>query len=166
MATLPEIRSLVRKSAPRDWHQIGEGPTYRSRFAYSKGPGGRWRLEEDSHHTVVVYKRDVDLTIAYGLDFDSLRRDAPEFEWSKVFSDKSVHIGLADIFWGGSLVDRVGYALVDGARGTLPIGGGRDGLRVTSWQVDMARLLHGLKGSGFGGFDDFFGRVHFEVTGE
>lgn len=166
MTTLQEIRDLVRKSEPRDWHQIGEGPTYRSRFAYSKGPGGRWRLEEDSHHTVVVYKPDVDLTIAYGLDFDSLRRDAPEFEWSKVFSDKSVHIGLADIFWRGSLVDRVVYALVDGARGTLPIGGGHVGLRVSSWQVDVARLLHGLKGSGFGAFDDFFGRVHFEVTGE
>jgi hypothetical protein len=98
------------------------------------------------------------------LDFDSLRRDVPEFEWSKVFSDQSVHIGLADIFWGGSLVDRVVYVLVDGARGTLPIGGGYDGLRVSSWQVDVARLLHSLKGAGFGTFDDFFGRVHFEVT--
>jgi hypothetical protein len=164
MATLPEIRDLVRKSAPRDWHQMGEGPTYRSRFAYSKGPGGRWRLEEDSHHTVVVYKPDVDLTIAYGLDFDSLTRDAPEFEWSKVFSDKSVHIGLADIFWRGSLVDRVAYVLVDGARGTLPIGGSHNGLRVTSWQRDVARLLHDLKGAGFGSFEEFFGRVPFEVA--
>ena len=121
------------------------------------------RLEEDSHHTVVVYVPDVDLTIAYGLDFDALRRDAPEFEWSKVFPDKSVHIGLADIFWRGSLVDRVAYVLVDGARGTLPIGGGHVGLRVSSWQVDVARLLHGLKGAGLA-FDDFFGRVSFEVT--
>ena len=62
------------------------------------------------------------------------------------------------------MFDRVVYVLVDGARGTLPIGGGDVGLRVSSWQLDVARLLHGLKGSGFGAFDDFFGRVQFEVT--
>ena len=164
MTTLQEIRDLVRRSAPGDWHQIGEGPTYRSRFAYSKGPRGHWRLEEDSHHAVVVYVPDVDLTIAYGLDFDPWGSDAPEFEWPKVFPDKSVHIGLADIFWRGSLVDRVAYVLVDGGRGTLPIGGGKNGLMVTSWQRDVARLLHDVKGAGSGSFEEFFSRVPFEVT--
>jgi hypothetical protein len=164
MTTLQEIRDLVRRSAPGDWHQIGEGPTYRSRFAYSKGPRGHWRLEEDSHHTVVVYMPDVDLTIAHGLDFDPWGSDAPEFEWSKVFPDRSVHISLADIFWGGSLVDRVSYVLVDGARCTLPIGGGHNGLRVTSAQRDAARLLHDLKGAGVGSFEEFFGRLPFEVA--
>ena len=76
MTTLQEIRDLVRKSAPLDWHKVEEGPTYRSRFGFSKGPGARWRLEEDSHHAILVYTPNVDLTIAYGMDYDPTRRDA------------------------------------------------------------------------------------------
>ena len=166
MTNLQEIRDLVRKSARHDWHKIEEGPTYRSRFGFSTGPGDHWRLKEDSHHTTLVYMPDVDLTNAYGMDFDTRRRDDPEFEWSKVFPDKSVHICFADIFWRGSLVDRVDYALVDAARGTLPIGGGHDGLKITRWQRDVAELLHNLKGAHFASFDDFFGRVPFEVVTE
>ena len=163
MTTLQEIRDLVRKSAPLDWHKVEEGPTYRSRFGFSKGPGARWRLEEDSHHAILVYTPNVDLTIAYGMDYDPTRKDTPEFEWSKVFPDKSVHICFGDIFWRGSLVDRIHYALVDGARGILPMGEGRDGLKITSWERDAARLLHYLKGGNFGTFDEFFDRVTFQV---
>lgn len=164
MATLHEIRSLVRNSSRADWHLIEEGPTYRNRFVSSTGSGDQWRLEEDSHHTVMVYRPDVDLTMAYGMTFD-FRGDGPvrEFAWSKVFPDKSVQIDMADIFWRGALIDRVDYAYVDGARGIVPMGGGHQGLKVTSYERDVARLLHSLK-SGFGSFESFFDRVPFEVS--
>jgi hypothetical protein len=163
MTTLQEIRDLVRQSAPDDWHKIEEGPTYRSRFGYSKGPGSRWRLEEDSHHTILVYTPEVDLTIAYGMHYHSQGRDEPEFEWSQVFASRSVRAGFADIFWRGSLIDRVDYAIVDDHQGILPLGGGPDRLKVTSFEVDVARLLHGITGK-FNKFDYFFGRVPFEVA--
>jgi hypothetical protein len=54
--------------------------------------------------------------------------------------------------------------LVDGARGILPIGGGRDGLKITSWECDAANLLHNLKGGTFGAFEDFYDRVPFCIT--
>lgn len=163
MTTLGEIRDLVRTSNATDWHKIEDGPTYRSRFGYSTGPGEQWRLEEDSHPITLVYIPDVDLTVAHGIDFDPLRSDS-ELEWSRMFPDKSVHICLADIFWRGSLVDRVDYVHVDGRRGILPIGRGHGGLKVTSWERDVARLLHSLKGGNFGPFDDYFGRVRFQVS--
>ncbi|GJO33955.1 hypothetical protein NJB1507_46260 [Mycobacterium marinum] len=145
---------------------IENGPTYRSRFSYSTGPGEQWRLEEDSHHTVMVYIANVDLTIAYGMTFD-FRDSGPdrEFEWSKAFPDSSVQIDMADFFWRGSLIDRVDYAYVDGARGIVPMGGGYLGLKVTSYEVDVARLLHNVKGGRFFDFDHYFGRIPFEITG-
>jgi hypothetical protein len=165
MTTLGEIRDLVQKSSATDWRKIEDGPTYRSRFGYSTGPGpgDQWRLEEDSHPVTLVYIPDVDLTVAHGMDFDPLTSDS-EIEWSRMFPDKSVHICFADIFWRGSLVDRVDYVHVDAGRGILPIGRGDDRLKVTSWECDVARLLHSLKGGNFAAFDDFFGRVPFRVS--
>jgi hypothetical protein len=127
-----------------------------------RGPGSRWRLEEDSHHTTLVYAPDVDLTIAYGMHYHSQGRHEPEYEWSQVFASKSVRAGFADIFWRGSLIERVHYAIVDDHQGILPLGGGPDGLNVTSFEV-VARLLHGITGK-FNKFDCSFDRVHFDVT--
>jgi hypothetical protein len=163
MTTLDKIRDMVRQSTADDWNKIEEGPTYRNRFGYSKGPGKQWRLEEDSHHTILVYKPDVDLTIAYGMHYQSQGRDEAEYEWSQAFASTSVRTGFADIFWRGSLIDRVDYAIVDDHQGVLPLGGGADGLKVTSLQVDVARLLHGITGK-MNKFDYFFDRVPFEIT--
>ena len=163
MTTFQEIRELMRNSAPDDWYTIQEGPTYRSRFAYSTGPDNQWRLEEDSHHTTLVYRPDVDLTIAHGMDVDSPISD-PELAWAKAFSDKSVQLQFADILWRGSLIDRVDYARVDGARGIVPMGGGHDGLNVTSYERDVARLLHDVRAGNFGTFGNFFNKVPFRVT--
>jgi hypothetical protein len=80
-----------------------------------------------------------------------------------VFASRSVRAGFADIFWRGSLIDRVDYAIVDDHQGILPLGGGPNGLKVTSFEVDVARLLHGITGK-FNKFDYFFGRVPFEVA--
>lgn len=165
MTTLKDIRGWVTQSQAADWHLIENGPTYRSRFSSSTGPGDSWRLEEDSHHTVMVYTPDIDLTMAYGMSFDFYDH-GPErvFEWSKIFPDSAVQIDMADIFWRGSLVDRVDYAYVDGARGIVPIGGGHQGLQVTQYDCDVARLLHSLRSGGFGSFDSFFDRIPFEVS--
>jgi hypothetical protein len=164
MPTLSDVRKLVRGSTPNDWHKIeDEGPTYRNRFGYSKGPGSKWRLEEDSHSTILVYTPEVDLTIAYGMYYHLRQGDEPDFEWSRAFASKSVRIGFADIFWRGSLVDRIDYAIVDDQQGIVPMGGGHDGLQVTSFEVDATRLLHDVKGY-VNQFDYYFGRVPFRVT--
>jgi hypothetical protein len=84
MTTLWELRDSVRKSGPEDWNKIEDGPTYRSRFASSRGPGNEWRREEDSHRTIAVYIPDVDLTIAYGMDFDFDWGDQVSHGWVRV----------------------------------------------------------------------------------
>ena len=55
-----------------------------------------------------------------------------------------MYLSLADIFWNGSLVDRVAYADVDGGRGILPISGGHAGIRLTPYERNVARLLHNM----------------------
>ena len=42
--------------------------------------------------------------------------------------------------WRGSLIDRVDYAYVDGARGIVPIGSGHQGLVVTKYQAAGQRV--------------------------
>ncbi|BAX93478.1 hypothetical protein [Mycobacterium shigaense] len=147
MTTLADLRQLVRESEPADWHKIDEGDNQKSRF----------------DHTTLVYKPDIDLTICYGLRFGSPSRSGTEFGWSAVFPDNSVLIASADVFWRGSLVDRVDYANVDGCRAILPIGTGVDGLDITSWDRDAARVLHCQKNDAFGAFSDFYDQVPFRV---
>ncbi|MEM6107154.1 hypothetical protein AAHS21_12925 [Mycobacterium sp. 050272] len=147
MTTLAELRQLVRESEPADWHKIEESDNYKSRF----------------DHTTLVYKSDIDLTICYGLRFGSPTRSDTEFGWSAVFPDSSVLIASADVFWRGSLVDRVDYANVDGGRAILPIGAGFDGLDITSWDRDAARVLHNQKNGASRAFSDFYDRVPFRV---
>ncbi len=164
MTTLGAIRDMVRQSAPDDWYKLeNDGPTYRIRFGYSSAPGNKWRLEADSHSTLLVYTAEVDLTLAYGMYYHRLGMEEPEFEWSQVFSTRSARIGFADIFWRGSLIDRVDYAMVDDHQGIIPMGGAPNALKVTRFEVDVARLLHRINGY-VNRFEYFFDRVHFEVT--
>jgi hypothetical protein len=76
---------------------------------------GQHRLEVDTHeYLAVVYKRDVSLRVAWGLQLD----DRLEFEgWT--FSDSSDRLAV-DAFWQGALVARWTVLLVDGARSYLP----------------------------------------------
>lgn len=167
VTSLNEVRDLVRNSDASEWHKIeeGEGPTYRSWFNYSGGSaGGAWRLREDSHPIALVYEPDVDLTIAYGMQFNQRGPGSePTFDWADTFSDTSTEVYIADIFWRGSLIDRVHYVAVDGHRAYLPIGRGHQGLQITTWDRDVAQLLHDIKG-GFGSFKTFFDQVPFNVT--
>jgi hypothetical protein len=161
-----ELRGVIQKSDSSEWRKVDEGPTYRSRFAASYGPGQEnFRLEEDSHHTVAVYIPDVDITIAYGMgeDFPHADRSGEidrHFAWMENFADKSgFKICRADIFWRGSLVDRTDYILVDGYRAALPIGGGHDGLDITEFDRDIARLVDEI--DGHREFNSYYSRVPY-----
>ncbi|MGV0838071.1 hypothetical protein [Mycolicibacterium thermoresistibile] len=160
--TLDELRTLVADSTASDWHRILKiGPTYRDRFGAWSGPGDTSGIDHDTQVEVAVYRQDLDLTIAYGMAESQHDRDL-KFEWSENFPDSTIReISLVDFFWRGSLVDRLNYVHVDGARGILPLGGGHQGLRITQHELAVARLLNDI--GDYPEFDRYYSSVPFEL---
>ncbi|OBA89340.1 hypothetical protein A5642_15150 [Mycolicibacterium mucogenicum] len=161
--TFDELRALIANSHARDWQRIKlMGPTYRDRFgAWSSPADGTSGLDHDTHAELAVYRPDIDLTIAYGMP-QSQHGHSLTFKWSEAFPDSEIReISIADIFWRGSLVDRVNYVYVDGGRGIVPIGGGHQGLRINRYQLAVARLLSGI--ADYDEWERYFGAVPFEL---
>ncbi|KUI42309.1 hypothetical protein AU197_14440 [Mycobacterium sp. IS-1590] len=153
---------MITDSTASEWHRINRiGSTYRYRFGSWTGPGDTSGIETDSHSEVAVYMPDIDLTIAYGMP-ESAHREGLNFEWSKAFPDQEIrHISIVDVFWRGSLVDRINYVYVDGARCILPLGEGHQGLRITRYDYSVARLLDEL--AGHRGFERYYNQVPYEL---
>lgn len=160
--TLDELHTVVADSTASEWHRILKiGPTYRDRFGACSGPGDTSGLDHDSHAEVAVYRPDIDLTIAYGMAESQHDRDL-KFKWSENFPDSAIReISLVDFFWRGSLVDRLNYVHIDGARGILPFGGGHQGLRITQYELVVARLLSDI--GDYREFDRYYSSVPFEL---
>lgn len=161
--TLDELRTIIAGSTSRDWSRIkAMGPTYRDRFgSWSSPADGTSGIDHDSHAELAVYRPDIDLTIAYGMP-ESQNDHSLSFKWSEAFPDSAIReISIADIFWRGSLVDRVNFVYVDGGRGIVPIGGGHQGLRITQYDLAVARLLSGI--TDYHEWDRYFGAVPYEL---
>lgn len=160
---LDELRTLVSESSEGDWHRIAKvGPTYRDRFeSWSSPADGTSGVEHDGHTEVAIYRPDVDLAIAYGMPESRHDRDLA-FKWASTFPDSNINeIKLIDFFWRGSLVDRLNYVYIDGARGILPLGGGHQGLLITHYELTVARLLSDL--GNHTEFDRYYDSVPFEL---
>ena len=68
---------------------------------------------------------------------------------------------VADIFWRGSLVDRVNYVYVDGGGAIVPLGRDNQGLRINQYELAVARLLSGI--ADYQEFDQYYSSVPFEM---
>lgn len=160
---LDELQTTIANSHPDEWQRINSiGPTYRDRFSSWSSPANNTSgIEHDAHREVAVYRPDIDLTIAYGMS-EGLHDHNLKFAWSENFADSKVHeISIVDIFWRGSLVDRLNYVYVDGGRAILPIGGGHHGLWITQYGLAVARLLSGI--AEYDEFDRYYSAVPFEL---
>lgn len=164
--TFDEFRTLIAKSDPADWRSVPEqGPTYRVALAASTGPQPGIDLDVNEHHTIAVYTPDIDVTVAFGLPYDFEHSDGGgrrerTFDWSNAFPDSEVDLRVADFFYRGSLVDRVVYVLVDGARAALPWAREYDGLKVDPHDFAVARLVHSVSDASEN-FDEYFRRAGF-----
>jgi hypothetical protein len=179
-----DLRGVVQGSVANDWHKIDSvGPTYRERWhtwtGYSDGEATNG-LSVDSHYAHAVYKHDVNLSLTWGMDrsWDPMsgRPDRDDsFDWSKGNPDPSVGVFFADIFWGGTLVDREFLIHVDGGRGVVPLGTTRrkPGASFTGrspsdfyesctmWERDFAELIDTLDGGSE--FDRYFGVTGYVI---
>lgn len=153
---LDEVHRLITESTEADWHSI---PGYISAFRYdwakSAGPDG-WELYYASHHTLLVNRSQVALTIGYGMPEDTTedRRSRVSPAWNTFTDSSPLVTQFADIFWNGALVDRYLTVPVDGARATLPWphpvlrddDSGEFDYQVTRFQVALAQLIDETSG--------------------
>lgn len=165
---LEDFRQIIQNSGPDDWRVIKhQGPSYHNWFDGSLTPDG-YRIEINSHYANASYKPDINITIAWGmgLEFEHAgdASHARRFEWSKIFSDKTVRLCFADFFWCGALVDRFNYVVADGGKAVLPWALEIRGLATTQHEHDTAKLIHHL-GDHVEGFEEYFRRVGFTIAG-
>jgi len=120
--TLDELRHIIIASDADDWHVLS-GPSYLDRFMpveVGRGDEMVYELRHGEHDSRAVFKPDVDVSIAWGLH---LNPDEPAYfsEWTQGFPDKNAYAYYADVFYRGSLVDRVPIVAVDGGRYKIAI---------------------------------------------
>lgn len=168
--TLDEVIELVTKSKTDDWNEIGcwgygSGPSYKNQFSfYEIYEGDPNILKADSHSTVSVYKKNLSVTMAYGL---SSNDDFKE-KWANQFPDPNAHSDIIDIFYNNALVFRETYLVVDGGRCKLPIPSytKEGGLYVVKDYYEFVKFLEMLSSgaSSSKNFDYYFGQTGIKVV--
>lgn len=106
---------MITASSPDDWELLAvDGLTFLDRLGdvFSEG---QHRLEATSHTYLAVFKADVDLRLAWGLEVD----EKLEYD-GFAFPDPRITRELVDGFWRGALVARWSVLSVDGHRCYLP----------------------------------------------
>lgn len=175
---LDQIHQLISQSRPDDWNDVKPGPVLPD--AWSKTTGGDgWEVYQQAHHTLLVYRPDVRLSIAYGMpeEPDGLASTNQTPDWASNFTDnRGLRVKFADISWNGNLVDRYVVTPVDGGRAILPwpdvIIGERDGQKapeivghkVTALHADLARLLDETAGHR-SEFDHYMAQAGIQIIG-
>jgi hypothetical protein len=147
-----ELTAMVTGSSAEDWVLVGRGPLYLDRFTDVLSQGDHW-TESDSPNYLAIYKPDVSLRIAWGLELD----DKLSFEdWA--WPDPGISRFAADVFWQGALAARWTLLLVDGARSYLPDpqrAGAGSGWTAKASEIAFARLLQELVRRPAGEFDRY-----------
>lgn len=173
MPSLEEIRRLVIDSdRERDWHTVITGPYFTDAAD----------IDDDTfrmHSELIVFRADVGLTIQYGLKWGHLARSVEKAQqiWDDAhFPDESASAFYADVFWQGSLIDRVQLISVDGGRATLPVGSrkalnydraeARAGTKIdweytaTEYETALARVVDGGRE-----FEHYFRNTGLKIKG-
>jgi hypothetical protein len=147
-----ELTTMVTTSSAQDWALAGRGPLYLDRFTNVSSQDDHW-TEVDFHNSLAIYKPDVNLRVAWGLELD----DELSFnDWT--WPDPGISRFAVDAFWRGALAARWTLLLVDGARSYLPEPErARDGSGWTAKasKIALARLLQELAHMPAGEFDQY-----------
>jgi hypothetical protein len=118
-----EYFRVVTNSTRSDWNVIlcwgsGSGPSYRDQLiVWTSGQSDFRNLEVKSHSLVAVYKPDLTISMAFGLESND------EFvePWANRFPDPNASSHYIDFFFGSNLIHRGLYVSVDGGRADLPL---------------------------------------------
>lgn len=124
---LDEVLQLFRATTHDDWHSIYDYArfSYHQSFESERQAGSVNAVAAPANHgQYAVCKRDVALSMAWGLDvsqspYDFTTRDPQHLDWAPSFWGE-VHEHYADLFYNNVLVWRFSYLVGDGGRMFLP----------------------------------------------
>jgi hypothetical protein len=151
---LHQLRAKIAATWDEHWNHIQGGPM----FNYNLGTINDVATVAGWHSARAVLQEDVDIAIEYGMP-DSAHRPNQDWveEWS-AFPDDKIRGEYADVFYRGSLVDRVHLASVDGGRAVLPLPDRREGQWIVlDWPYQVGRIVHELSCPSES-FEDYFRR--------
>lgn len=148
---LDQIHDILGQADPNAWHRRWEGgPSFHYELSAWQGHNERW-VEVEQHRLWAVYRGDVNLTLAWGLDPDGSRGGDLHFDWAANFIDSKVSAFYADVFWAGALIDRFRVYYIDGGHFLAPhhhaVARNEHGevtaweSRITTWEVEFGELL-------------------------
>jgi hypothetical protein len=150
VTSLSEIRALLANSSPAEWNRIaawgaGAAPAAPA-FTTVMNTGDHGQVESwytRNYSDVLVWERDVSLTIGYGLNVDPEEKRLLSFDWAEKH-DWEVTGSFADIRWQGQVVDRMVMWSIDDGHGLVPVGDfvPEDKPRyVEPWQYAIAQAI-------------------------
>lgn len=165
---LNAIRDTITSSSPAGWHRIGDGPYFHNRPYHGED-------DYDSRHGErAVLIDDVNVSLEWGMSTNG-HQDERGHLWARErqFPDPAVYSFWIDVFYAGSLVDRVLAYSVDGGRAYLPrydqrrtengdqdaAGTGAWEFPVDEWPYELTKLISGL--NGMREFHEYFERAGF-----
>jgi hypothetical protein len=163
--TLEELLNEITSSEPEDWHTIGcfgsgAGPSYRNKLTFFNVYEGQPNiLFSDSHTTVAVYKPNLSITMAWGLECSKEFKE----EWATKFPDPSASVDFVDIFYNSALVYRDYYVVVDGGRAYLPMPNYPNDLSVPRRYSAFIKLIDRLVGR-TSDYDRFFNQAGLKIV--
>ena len=172
---LPDIYLTMEPTGPAQWNTITFGPLFHQQMSASGGGGQSGSTVRVAQHgTRAVLVNDVDVSIEFGMDAAAIQNQAL-LDWVKPanFAYDNARPFYIDLFYRGSLVDRVVAVWIDEYRGALPLpysitaDGGVQGA-VPSWHVSrrsylLVRLIDQLRGAVE--FDRYFGLSGLKLDG-
>ncbi|PIB30758.1 hypothetical protein BFP78_13220 [Gaetbulibacter sp. 5U11] len=167
--TLNEVLKTILESESSDWREIGcwgygTGPSYKDKLTFNEVYDGSPNiLTADSHSVVSVYKKDLSITMAYGL----ISNDDFKEKWANQFPDPHASSKFIDIFFNNALVFRETYLVVDGGRCKLPIPSYNQAGKLTVSQdyYNFIKFLEMLSSGAMTSknFDSYFNRTDITI---
>jgi hypothetical protein len=138
--TLDEIKRLIIESTADNWNVVAVD-------------------ERDDHQRIAVYKADLSVAIAWGL------QHLADFQegWVAEFDDPHASSEFVDVLYNGVPVDRELRVIVDGGRAGLPVPKpGDDARSVERWPYELLRVVQEM--SGGWDYDDYVRRARLTVV--
>jgi len=153
--TLEELLSKIESSDPSQWTNITR-PTFAQDLSQvSHGDDSTSWIELHEHHTLLVLRSDLSISIALGLPHLSDFREP----WAKNFPDSQARSYWVDFRYNAVPVLRELTVQVDGGRAGLPVPGAGT-VEISERQYAIWNVIDSVSGSGR--FPDYFQRAGFK----
>lgn len=171
---LNEYLNEIMGSSVDDWTVIscwgaGSGPSYLDKFiVWNTGDDKFHNIEINSHSMVASYKKNLSISIAWGLEHNNDFRE----DWANDFPDSKAMSSYIDFFYNGVLVYRDIIVSVDGGRCYIPLPNMEFDekthkiidLSVTWQQYEFIKMINKFESSC--DYDSYFSRTNIKLIEE